>query len=78
MNAMFMRSTSNKKGKTYIKKGYKDYKPSDKWNDDRTAKTPETSAAEEVVSPMYQPTQTPSGSGYQITDKQCGMDWRQW
>ena len=50
----------------------------DKWNDDRTAKTPETSAAENVETPFYTPTKTPSGSGYQIADKQCGMDWRQW
>jgi hypothetical protein len=66
------------KGITYIKKGYKDYKPSDKWNDDRTPKTPATSAAENVENPFYKPTSSPTGSGYQISDKQSCVDWRQW
>ena len=54
-------------GYTYIKKGYEDYKPSDSWNDDRTAKTPATSAAEDET-PAYQPSTAPSGSGYVIAD----------
>jgi hypothetical protein len=61
--------SANSKATTYIKTEMKDYVPEE---------ATETSEAENVVSPMYQPTQTPSGSGYQIADKQCGMDWRQW
>ena len=45
------------KGITYIKKGFEDFKYSDKFNDDRTAKAEETQAnsAEEVVAPDYTP-----------------------
>ncbi|HCX21311.1 MAG TPA: hypothetical protein DHN29_05310 [Cytophagales bacterium] len=53
-------------GYTYIKKGYEDYKPSDSWNNDRTAKT-STSAAEDET-PAYLPSTAPSGSGYIIAD----------
>jgi len=53
-------------GHTYIKKGYEDYKPSDSWNDDRTAKT--TTSAAEDETPAYKPSTAPSGSGYVIAD----------
>ena len=51
---------------TYIKKGYEAYKPSDSWNNDRTAKT--TTSAAEDETPAYQPSTAPSGSGYIIAD----------
>jgi hypothetical protein len=57
------------KATTYIKTEMKDYVPEE---------TTETSEAEDVKTPFYTPNKTPSGSGYQIADKQCGMDWRQW
>jgi len=53
-------------GETYMKKGYEDYKPSDSWNDDRTAKT--TTSAAEDETPAYKPSTAPSGSGYVIAD----------
>jgi len=53
-------------GYTYIKKGYEDYKPSDSWNNDRTAKT--TTSAAEDETPAYKPSTAPSGSGYVIAD----------
>ena len=53
-------------GYTYIKKGHEDYKPSDSWNDDRTAKT--TTSAAEDETPAYKPSTAPSGSGYIIAD----------
>ena len=53
-------------GYTYIKKGHEDYKPSDSWNDDRTAKT--TTSAAEDETPAYKPSTAPSGSGYVIAD----------
>lgn len=61
------------KGFTYIKKGYEDYKPSDSWNNDRTAKTPATSAAEDET-PAYSPSTAPSGSGYIIADSSTSSE----
>jgi hypothetical protein len=61
---------ANSKAVTYIKTEMKDYVPE---VDDAS-----TSAAENVENPFYKPTSSPTGSGYQISDKQSCVDWRQW
>ena len=51
----------SQKGVSYIKKGFEDFKYSDKFNDDGTAKESQTNEAEEVSTPVeytplsYQP-----------------------
>lgn len=76
-------------GYTYIKKGYEDYKPSDSWNDDGTAKTQTSdnggqqgqqlhqNAEDEEVSQDYTPPAQPTGSGYIISDDKSspGAEW---
>lgn len=64
-------------GYTYIKKGYEDYKPSDSWDDDGTAKTQTSDAEGEEVSPAYTPPAQPTGSGYIISDDKSspGAEW---
>jgi len=45
----------SQKGVTYIKKGFEDFKYSDKFNDDGTPKETQANSAEEVVAPEYTP-----------------------
>ena len=63
-------------GTTYLKKGMEDFKYSDSFEDDGTAKT-QTSSAEsdnsmhmtDTGNPFYHPASNPSGSGFVISDK---------